>query len=175
MATFLSATCLYSFSNTGLALTMIERAPMLRMTAFGNSSKRYAVGLGRAEGLHSFPTGACNLASGSDCTVPMGTSASVLLLHLCMRNIWFSLQEHPSPDLQKIENVLTSMFNFIGAKCWDFKKPRTLGAVSSCEVRKPGAELATKTKMTSSTGTPSLWVTDGLALWCLDVWIGAPW
>lgn len=46
---------------------------------------------------------------------------------------------------------------------------RRLGAVSSCEVRKPGAELATEPEMTSSTGTPSLWVTDGLALWCLDV------
>lgn len=37
MATFLSATCLYLFSDTSLALTMIKRAPMLRKTAFGNS------------------------------------------------------------------------------------------------------------------------------------------
>lgn len=70
---------------------------------------------------------------------------------------------------QQIENLSTSAFNFIGAKCRKVRNTRTLGAVSSCEVWKPGAELATKTEMTSSTGTPSLRVTDGLALWCLDV------
>lgn len=37
MATLLSAPCLSLFSDTSLALTMIKSAPMLRMTALGNS------------------------------------------------------------------------------------------------------------------------------------------
>lgn len=175
MATFLSATCLYSFSDTRIALTMIKRAPMLRMTAFGNScTEDMQRDWGGRKGYTLFPQELV--------TWPVVQTALFPWEHLppscfCISagETRFSLQEHPSPDPQKIENVLTSKFNFVGAKCWDFKIPRTLGAVSSCEVRKPGAELATKTKMTSSTGTPSLWVTDGLALWCLEVWIGAPW
>lgn len=116
MATFLSATCLYSFSDTSLALTMIKSTQAKEESVWKLLGRRCVMGLRREEGLHSIPTRACNLASGSDCTVPMGTCASILLLHLCRRNICFSLQEHPSPDPQKIENNLTSTFNFISAK-----------------------------------------------------------
>lgn len=63
-----------SLCDASIALAMIKRAPVLRLTACGNSwAEGYAVGRRRAEGPRSVPTRACKLASGSDCTVPMGT------------------------------------------------------------------------------------------------------
>ena len=61
------------------------------------------------------------------------------------------------------------------AERWGPSSPQVDGGVSCYGLREAfGPWLAGKAKMTRSGGTRSLWVTDGLALWCLAVWIGAP-